>query len=169
MNNLHLLYRSKNEMELNFMLQFVRLSLSVLVWGWVSVLASIWVRLSVWFNTWVFADWVSLNWFFVILVVDTITGVVMHLKQQTFSAKELMLKTLINKVLVSCIWFVMIHVVARFSELNPEAQGSELLAFFRNGVLFLYFLQSIIDNTIIITNGKFPPGYAAWRKKFGKD
>jgi hypothetical protein len=166
-----MLYNSTSELSLKTMglLNHIgQMFGSALIWVQVTILAAIWQRMLVWFNTWVFADWVSLNWFAVILLLDTITGTAMHVKLKTFSAKDLLLKTLINKVFISAVWFVLVHVVAVFSDLNPDDKISAIVEFFRNGVLFTYFVQSITDNVIVLTNGKFPPLYAEWRAKFGK-
>ena len=141
---------------------------SAFLWANATLLASFWTKMLVWFNAWVFADWISLNWFVVLLMVDTISGAAMHIKLKTFSAKDLLLKTLVNKVFIAGLWFVLIHVVTVFGQLEPETKMDGIVDFFRNGVLFTYFLQSIIDNTIVLSNGKFPPYYAAWREKFGK-
>jgi len=134
---------------------------SVCLWTIATLTSSVFNGVFKWFNEWVFADWVSLNWFFVLLFVDTAAGVGMHIKNKTFSAKELLFTTLINKVFVSCVWFILVHVVTKFTSTSNDEDAHVVVDFFKNGVLFIYFLQSIIDNVFTITDGKFPPLYGS--------
>jgi hypothetical protein len=101
-----------------------------------------------------FKDTLVYDILIILLIVNTISGMVKHFMKRTFSWKDLAVKLML-KTLVCLIG------IALFNTMNTIADGSSLakslFEISSQSVLFLYIGGDTFTNLHYISGGKFPP------------
>lgn len=156
-----MLYRSRTP-AMHVSHHLAQLGTSALVSAALAALTRGLQSLHAWVNAHVFAIWLGMDWFFGLVLIDMVTGAVMHWRRGTFNWADLLGKTFVNKLFIGLAWLASVAMVGRFLVHNPNWQPGPVTEFWTNATLLGYMLRSIFANLRGIYPG-FPFGSVKMR------
>lgn len=115
----------------------------------------------------IFNDWEFLNWIFILIILDSFTGIWKAWKQKEVSSKGF--AQVIKKIMIYCIFLIVVHILEFFtvkSKMNSVFGWIDNLAY---STLIVREAISIFENLAIIAPNIFPIKILEKLKYFNKD
>lgn len=102
----------------------------------------------------IFSDWEFLIFLFILVALDTITGIWKHYKLQTISSSGF--SGFFTKVIVYCLFLIVIHILGNFTDNKISLAALEWVEQVAYGALIVRESISIIENLGVIHPGLIP-------------